>query len=95
LRRRYDTRFFVAPLPPHQTVRPQAGEVDAWLWVSPKGALADASITLVYATRAVLESVADAPDARTLHERYRGGREVPVVQPRVVRTESGWEVVRD
>lgn len=95
LRRRYDTRFYIAPLPAGQSVRSQEGEVDGWLWVSPAQALADPNMTLVYATRAVLESVADAPDARTLHARHAGNRDVPVVQPRVVRTDSGWEVVRD
>ena len=52
-------------------------------------------MTLVYATRAVLESVADEPNVAKLLARARRLREVPVVEPRVVQTESGWEIVRD
>jgi len=95
LRRRYDARFYVAKVPPQQTVLPQEGEVVAWRWVSPAQALADPEITLVYATRSVLESVADAPDVESLLERCRGRDEVPAVEPRIIRTESGWEVVRE
>ena len=65
-----------------------------WVWVAPSQALIDPNITLVYATQAVLESVADAPDVESLLARYRGLREVPVVEPRIVRTEAGWQVVR-
>src|SRR5205807_4346835 len=38
LRRRYDTRFYLARHPSGQTVRPQAGEVVEVLWITPAGA---------------------------------------------------------
>lgn len=95
LRRRFDARFYLARLPPAQSVEPQEGEVVDWLWVSPAQALVDPEITLVYATQAVLESIADAPSLDVLFARYRGLSEVPLVEPRIVRTESGWAVVRD
>ncbi len=95
LRRRFDARFYLARMPSDQTVRPQPGEVTDWLWISPARALATDAITLVYATRAVLESVADAPDVRALFARWRRMGEVPVIEPRVVRTADGWQVVRD
>ena len=95
LRRRFDARFYLARLPASQSIQPQEGEVVDWLWVSPAQALADPRITLVYATQAVLESIADAPDVDSLLARYRLLNEVPVIEPRIVRTESGWEVVRD
>jgi 8-oxo-dGTP pyrophosphatase MutT (NUDIX family) len=94
LSRRYDARFFFARLPAGQTVTPQQGEVTDWLWIAPERALADPSVTLVYATRAVLESVAGAGSPSTLMSRARRLREVPIVEPRLVETESGWEVVR-
>ena len=94
LRRRFDTRFFLAQLPAGQTIHPQEGEVTDWRWLSPRRALDTEEITLVYATRAVLESVAGEPDAQTLFGRARGLREIPIVEPRVVRSGSGWTVER-
>lgn len=95
LRRRFDARFYLARMPDGQTVRPQQGEVADWMWVSPRRALADRAITLVYATRAVLESVADSREADGLFARARALAEIPVVEPRVVQTADGWEVVRE
>jgi len=95
LRRRFDARFYLARMPAGQSVRPQEGEVIDWLWVSPSRALADPKITLVYATRAVLESVADAQSVKMLFARARALEEIPVVEPRLVQTERGWEIVRD
>ena len=94
LRRRFDARFYLARLPALQTIHPQEGEVTDWRWISPRRALESAELTLVYATRAVLESVADEPDAAKLFARARRLREIPVVEPRVVRTNSGWTIER-
>jgi 8-oxo-dGTP pyrophosphatase MutT (NUDIX family) len=95
MRRRFDARFFLARLPPGQTVLAQEGEVTDWLWITPAEALRDPAITLVYATRSVLESVADEADAARLIARARRQGDVPVVEPRLVETELGWEIVRD
>jgi 8-oxo-dGTP pyrophosphatase MutT (NUDIX family) len=95
LRRRFDARFYLARMPEGQAVRPQEGEVTDWRWIAPQRALDDPEITMVYATRAVLESVAGAPDASTLFARARGLKEVPVVEPRIVQADGGWEIVRD
>jgi 8-oxo-dGTP pyrophosphatase MutT (NUDIX family) len=92
LRRRFDTRFYLARLPEGQEVLPQPGEVEAWSWVVPEKALADPDFTMVFATRRVLEMVAVDADVESLLERYRG-RRVKVVRP-VVRLEGGrFEVV--
>ena len=95
LRRRFDTRFFLTSLPPDQEVRPQEGEVTDWLWTTPAGALTNPAITLVYATRSVLESVAQDVDAADLVMWASRLAEVPMVQPRMIQTENGWEIVRD
>ena len=95
LRRRFDTRFYLARTPEGQAVRPRDGEVVDWRWVSPRLALETAELNLVYATRTVLESVADAPDVETLFTQVRALEEIPIVQPRLVKTEAGWDVVRD
>lgn len=93
LRRRYDARFFLAQLPANQVVRPQEGEVTDWLWIEPQKALESQELTLVYATRTVLESVASDKDSARLFSRARQLGDVPTVEPRIVQTESGWEIV--
>ena len=95
LRRRFDARFYLARLPEGQSVLPQEGEVTDWRWIAPSHALTNPDITLVYATRAVLESVAGARDISTLFAQARELKEIPTVEPRVVQTEGGWEIVRD
>jgi 8-oxo-dGTP pyrophosphatase MutT (NUDIX family) len=95
LRRRFDTRFFLARAPDGQAVHPQEGEVTDWLWISAADALETPDITLVYATRAILESVADARDVHSLFERARRLHDIPIVEPRIIQTAAGWEVVRD
>jgi 8-oxo-dGTP pyrophosphatase MutT (NUDIX family) len=92
LSRRYDARFYLARLPAGQTVRPEPGEVSDWLWVTPERALRDPAITLVYATQKVLESVNGDEDATSLIMRTRRLKNVPVVEPRMTQTESGWAI---
>ncbi len=93
LSRRYDARFYVARLPAAQVVHPQADEVTDWLWITPERALREPEITLVYATRKVLESVATDEDSNGLFTRVRRLKNVPIVEPRMVQNESGWEIV--
>jgi 8-oxo-dGTP pyrophosphatase MutT (NUDIX family) len=92
LRRRYDARFFLAHLPAGQEVQSQEGEVTDWLWTAPAQAISNPDITLVYATEAVLESVATDADASKLFARARRLKEVPIVAPTMVQTEKGWEI---
>ena len=92
LSRRYDARFYLARLPAGQSIRAEPGEVTDWLWVTPERALRDPAITLVYATKKVLESVNADGDATSLITRTRRLKNVPVVEPRMTRTESGWEI---
>ncbi len=92
LSRRYDARFYVARLPAAQMVHSQADEVTDWLWITPERALREPEIPLVYATRKVLESVASGKDAEKLFSRARRLKEVPIVEPRMTRTESGWQI---
>ena len=94
LRRRFDTRFFVARLPAGQTIHPQEGEVTDWRWVSPRRVLDTEDITLVYATHAVLESVAADQDVESLFARVRALRDIPVVEPRVVLAAGSWTIER-
>ena len=94
LSRRYDARFYLARMPAGQSVVPQEGEIAAWLWSTPERALGDPAITLVYATRSVLETIATGESATELFKRARSQREVPIVEPRMVETPDGWVVKR-
>jgi hypothetical protein len=68
--------------------------VTDFVWSTPAGALSNPDIPMVYATRAVLESVAADRDAAQLFSRVRLLKEIPIVEPRVVRTANGWEIER-
>jgi 8-oxo-dGTP pyrophosphatase MutT (NUDIX family) len=94
LRRRYDARFFLAHLPAGQEVQSQEGEVTDWLWAAPPEALSNPDIMLVYATRAVLESVAPEPNVARLFSHARKLKGVPIVEPKMVQTAHGWEISR-
>jgi hypothetical protein len=93
LRRRFDARFYVCRLPAGQVEHPQAGEVVDWRWVRPAEALA--SLEMVFATRQILASIADEPDAAGLVRKLRRRREGPAILPRIVRTQSGFEVIAE
>jgi 8-oxo-dGTP pyrophosphatase MutT (NUDIX family) len=95
LRRRFDTRFYLARLPEGQDVHPQPGEVEAWSWVTAEEALADPAFTMVFATRRVLEMVAVDSSADSLLGRHRNRRRVPITRPAVRLTDGRFEVVSE
>jgi 8-oxo-dGTP pyrophosphatase MutT (NUDIX family) len=95
LRRRFDTRFYLARLPEAQEVHPQPGEVEAWAWVTAQGALADPGFSMVFATRRVLEMVAVDASAEALLERHRHRRRVPITRPVVRLAGDRFEIVAD
>lgn len=64
--RRYDTRFFVARAPEHQTLSHDDGETIAALWVRPQDALdrnAAGDFELIHPTLRSLEILTNYPDA--------------------------------
>lgn len=90
VRKRFDTRFYLAPVPEGQSVHPQPGEVADWRWAQPSKVLEDGSFMLVFATRRVLESVAaEAADLDGFLERARGLEDIPPVRPRIERLPDG------
>ncbi len=83
LRRRFDARFYVAKLPAGQREHPQEGEVVDWRWLRPGDALAE--LSLVPATRRVLESLAGEPSAPRLIRKLRRRRKPgPAYLPRLL-----------
>ena len=92
VRRRFDARFFLARAPAGQNIHPQDGEVADWRWITPEAALTTSEVTLVYATQKVMESVATGENAAKVIARARRRRDVPVVTPVLVQTETGWDI---
>src|ERR1700733_13531179 len=83
---RFDTHFFLAPLPAGQEPAIDGEECVDLGWFTPDGAL-DAhrsdEIALVFPTIKHLEQLREFPSARALLE-YASGRDVQPVQPRVI-----------
>jgi 8-oxo-dGTP pyrophosphatase MutT (NUDIX family) len=84
--RRFDTWFFLAPLPPGATPRVDGGEIVDARWYAPAAALEErqrGELMLVFPTIRHLEQLAafDSVVALLAHAR---GREVRPVQPRIL-----------
>ncbi len=86
VRTRFDTHFFLAPLPPGQEPHVDGEECVALGWFTPAGALEAhhaGEIVLVFPTIKHLEQLAPFATAAQLLD-YARGRTVQAVQPRVV-----------
>ena len=92
---RFDTHFFLAPLPRGQEPKVDGEECVAHGWFTPKGALEAherEEIALVFPTIKHLEQLAAFKSAaELLHEAT--GREVVAVQPRIVLEGKGGRVL--
>jgi 8-oxo-dGTP pyrophosphatase MutT (NUDIX family) len=83
---RFDTHFFLAPLPAGQEPRIDGSECVDMGWFAPAAALEShraGELALVFPTIKHLEQLSEFPSASALLE-YAGGREVLPVEPRVV-----------
>lgn len=83
---RFDTWFYLAPLPDGAEPRPDGGEVVDARWCTPDSALEagrTGELLLVFPTIKHLEQISPFESAQALME-YAHGREVLPVQPRVV-----------
>jgi 8-oxo-dGTP pyrophosphatase MutT (NUDIX family) len=84
--RRYDTRFFMAALPPGQTPGELSGEADRMVWIRPQGALerhADGTMPMLPPTASMLADLLDFGCVADVLAAARG-RAVPAVLPKVV-----------
>lgn len=94
LHRRYDTRFFVAHLPPEQApaLRHDDIEMTSSVWLTPAEALAagrDGRFTVIYPTRKNLEVLAEHDSARAVVDAARAGRtDRRRLQPVIVEVEG-------
>ena len=84
---RFDTHFFLAPIPPEQEPVIDGDEIVDMAWFTPQGALdahAAGDLALVFPTIKHLEQLAPFASATELLD-YASGRAVVPVEPRVIR----------
>lgn len=94
--KRFDTWFFVAPVPHDQEGRHDGGESVDSLWIRPAQALAESEAgkrTIVFATRMQLVKLARARTVAEALERARGEK-IITVQPEVDSNAPGGPVLR-
>lgn len=92
--KRFDTRFFTAPMPAGQ--RPEADRAEAveMMWTRPADALAAGSgYVLLPVTRCTLQELQAHPDAATAHAAAAERQDVRVTMPRRGRTRQGPRIV--
>lgn len=96
-RRRYDTHFFVAAMPPDRAVSADPREMTEAAWLTPAAALARferGDLPMVFPTVKTLESLAPYTSVEHVLSAFRG-RSVPRTLPRLVRTDTGVAIVVD
>ncbi len=92
--KRFDTRFFIAALPPGQTATFDGAEMVEQLWLAPAEALArSAEIKLMTPTQKTLELVARHASVHELLAWAREPRTVPMTLPRVAQGSQGMRPV--
>jgi len=96
--KRYDVRFFVAAVPPGQSVADVSGEADHVHWISPREALQDyarGALPMLPPTVATLADLASLPDIAAVLS-SAPTRDVRPLMPRPRLDDSGalaWEVI--
>ncbi len=86
--KRYDTRFFVAAMPPEQATRHVGGEADQTMWLAPQEALdrhQAGSLAMMPPTAFTLAELTAYPSVDSVLE-AANGRDIRPVLPRVVVT---------
>jgi len=94
--RRFDTRFFVAVLPPDQTCLPDMRETTAGIWTSPRAALVEninGTLPLSPPTLATLHEFLNTPNLQRLHTVLSGRNWDEPIMPRLVPLEQGRQFV--
>jgi 8-oxo-dGTP pyrophosphatase MutT (NUDIX family) len=92
---RFDTRFYLAPAPPHAAAEPDGGEVVEALWIAPAAALERSrggGFELAFPTIVHLEGLAEFESADEALAAARERRVEPIL-PRVVGTADEFRVL--
>lgn len=92
---RFDTRFYVAPAPPHCRPRPDGIEMDEARWISPRAALEqgrEGSLELSFPTVRNLEALAPHRTLEAVLEAAKTAEFEPIL-PRVIGSRDSFEVL--
>jgi 8-oxo-dGTP pyrophosphatase MutT (NUDIX family) len=88
--RRFDTRFFIAPMPEAQSVQPDGRETVEHMWLRPAEAVDPArGLKLMNVTRRILEQLAQFTSTAELMTHARGLKHIPRVMPRLADGPAG------
>ncbi|MET3384064.1 NUDIX domain-containing protein [Variovorax paradoxus] len=88
--RRFDTRFFIAPMPEAQRVQPDGRETVEHMWLRPAEAVDPArGLKLMNVTRRILEQLAQFASTAELMDHARGLQHIPRVMPRLADGPAG------
>jgi 8-oxo-dGTP pyrophosphatase MutT (NUDIX family) len=96
MKRRYDTRFFVASLPPGQHCQPDARETTHGIWINPEKGLAGnlaGEIPLSPPTLITLHQLLKYPTLKDLEKEAKIRRWGKVFLPRLVQLDQGMVIV--
>jgi hypothetical protein len=94
--KRFDTRFFVAALPPGQVPVHDDHETVDTVWVEPADALARAAageLDIIFPTMKNLEAISRFAAAAELLDAAAAIERVPTIQPKVVVDERGFRIL--
>ncbi|MGW4421746.1 NUDIX hydrolase [Streptosporangium sp. NPDC004631] len=92
---RFDTRFFVAALPPGQRTRDVGGEADRVAWVRPADAVERAASGRILLMPPTYRTLAELGGYRTVAEVLAAEREIVTFMPGVAEVDGEMRVVLD
>jgi 8-oxo-dGTP pyrophosphatase MutT (NUDIX family) len=87
--RRYDTRFFVAALPAGAVASADDVETTEARWTSPRAALEDEALHIIFPTARTLEALEAFPSAAACADHAVAQPAVPTVQPHIMADAEG------
>ncbi|MFI6506097.1 NUDIX hydrolase [Streptosporangium sp. NPDC050855] len=93
--RRFDTRFFVAALPPGQRTRDVGGEADQVAWLRPADALDRARAGEIFLMPPTHRTLTELSAYEKVPEVLAAGREIVTIMPRIAEVDGEMRIVLD
>ncbi|ACZ83492.1 NUDIX hydrolase [Streptosporangium roseum] len=93
--RRFDTRFFVAALPPGQRTRDVGGEADQVAWARPADAVDQAKNGQIFLMPPTYRTLGELRDYRTVAEVLAAEREIVSLMPGIAEVDGEMCIVLD
>ncbi|MGJ6963618.1 NUDIX hydrolase [Streptosporangium sp. G11] len=93
--RRFDTRFFVAALPPGQLTRDVGGEADQVAWVRPADALDQGGTGQIFLMPPTHRTLTELSAYEKVPEVLAAGREIVTFMPKIAEVDGEMRIVLD